>query len=142
MAAIQYTVRECSKCPGDTTYSCISCQCDLCTKCKESHVKDLQTIDHTVVIYHEKLNYIPRNPDRYYEKYCDLCEQPASFHCKEHRRHTLLNITNETGQGKQQKIARRENQTQRQQYRRTINTIRGEALLYRHVLLTAIKADV
>uniref|UniRef100_K1QH54 Uncharacterized protein n=1 Tax=Magallana gigas TaxID=29159 RepID=K1QH54_MAGGI len=49
----------CSKCPGDTEYYCVSCEWDLCTLCKESHVKDLQTIDYDVVSYRETISYIP-----------------------------------------------------------------------------------
>lgn len=48
-ANIPYSVLQCSKCPGDTEYHCISCTCDLCPQCKEKHVKDQKTIDHDVV---------------------------------------------------------------------------------------------
>uniref|UniRef100_K1QTK5 B box-type domain-containing protein n=1 Tax=Magallana gigas TaxID=29159 RepID=K1QTK5_MAGGI len=58
-ASIPCKVYQCSKCPGDTEYYCVSCPCDLCPQCKENHVKDLQTIDHDVVSHREKINYIP-----------------------------------------------------------------------------------
>eukprot|EP00105_Crassostrea_gigas_P044861 XP_019929009.1 PREDICTED: uncharacterized protein LOC109620626 [Crassostrea gigas] len=58
-ASIPCKVHQCSKCPGDTEYYCVSCPCDLCPQCKEDHVKDLKTIDHDVVSHRDKINYIP-----------------------------------------------------------------------------------
>lgn len=49
-------VHQCSKCPGDTSYKCESCHCDLCPQCKESHEKDLKTIDHNVSTKKEYIN--------------------------------------------------------------------------------------
>lgn len=50
-ASTAYRVLQCSECPGDTEYSCVSCQCNICLQCKENHVKDLKTKDHTIVLY-------------------------------------------------------------------------------------------
>ncbi|XP_065937057.1 uncharacterized protein [Magallana gigas] len=128
-------VHLCSKCPGDTAYYCVSCPCDLCPQCKENHVKDLQTIDHDVVSHRDKINYIPtqeicvRHPSHVYTKYCEPCQVPVCFHCRKHRTHRQLDV------GTSYK-------TKRQQHRGTIHTIRSEALFYRPVLLTGIKADV
>ncbi|XP_065932413.1 uncharacterized protein [Magallana gigas] len=128
-------VHQCSKCRGDTAYYCVSCPCDLCPQCKENHVKDLQTIDHDVVSHRDKINYIPtqeicvRHPSHVYTKYCEPCQVPVCFHCRKHRTHRQLDV------GTSYK-------TKRQQHRGTIHTIRSEALFYRPVLLTEIKADV
>uniref|UniRef100_A0A8W8NJ60 B box-type domain-containing protein n=1 Tax=Magallana gigas TaxID=29159 RepID=A0A8W8NJ60_MAGGI len=130
-----YRVHLCSKCPGDTAYYCVSCPCDLCPQCKENHVKDLQTIDHDVVSHRDKIHYIPtqeicvRHPSHFYTKYCEPCQVPACNNCQTHRKHTQIDV----------KTAYK---TKRQQHRGTIHTIRSEALFYRPVLLTGIKADV
>ncbi|XP_065928764.1 uncharacterized protein [Magallana gigas] len=127
-------VHQCSKCPRDTEYYCVACPCDLCPQCKENHVKDLKTIDHDVVSYRDKINYIPtqeicvRHPSHVYIKYCEPCELPVCYHCSEHRSHGLINL---------QIVYQRE----RQQHRGTIHTIRSEALFYRPVLLSRIKTD-
>ncbi|XP_052694537.1 uncharacterized protein LOC128172868 [Crassostrea angulata] len=134
-ASSPYGVNQCSKCPGDTAYYCVSCPCDLCPQCKENHVKDLQTIDHDVVSRRDKINYIPtqeicvRHPSHVYTKYCEPCQVPVCFHCRKHRTHRQLDV------GTAYK-------TKRQQHRGTTHTIRSEALFYRPVLLTGIKADV
>ncbi|XP_065929641.1 uncharacterized protein [Magallana gigas] len=127
-------VHQCSKCPGDTEYYCVSCQCDLCPQCKENHVKDLQTIDHDVVSHRNKLNYIPtqeicvRHPGHVYTKYCEPCQVPVCYDCRKHRNHQQLVITTSYN-------------TKQQQHRGTIHTIRSEALFYRPVLLPQIKTD-
>nr|XP_034309440.1 uncharacterized protein LOC105328160 [Crassostrea gigas] len=127
-------VHQCSKCPGDTEYYCVSCTCDLCPQCKENHVKDLQTIDHDVVSHSDKINYIPtqeicvRHPSHVYTKYCEPCQVPVCYHCTQHRNHRQLAVT-------------RSYKTKRQQHRGTIHTIRSEALFYRPVLLPRIKTD-
>nr|XP_034321353.1 uncharacterized protein LOC117687956 isoform X2 [Crassostrea gigas] len=134
-ASSSYRVHLCSKCPGDTAYHCVSCPCDLCPQCKENHVKDLQTIDHDVVSQCDKISYIPtqeicvRHPSHVYTKYCEPCQVPACNNCQTHRKHTQIDV----------KTAYK---TKRQQHRGTIHTIRSEALFYRPVLLTGIKADV
>lgn len=80
----KYKVRQCSRCPGDTEYSCISCPCSLCLHCKEMHVNDLKTIDHNVVIYSEKSNHpstqelCVRHSGNFYRKCCESCEL---FYC-------------------------------------------------------------
>uniref|UniRef100_K1RIX9 Brain tumor protein n=1 Tax=Magallana gigas TaxID=29159 RepID=K1RIX9_MAGGI len=134
-ATTLYRAHQCSKCPGDTEYYCVSCPCELCPQCKESHVQDLQTIDHDVVSHRDKINYIPtqeicvRHPRNVYKKYCQTCEHPVCYHCRKHRNHTQLDV-------------REPFQTKRQQHLRTIHTIRCESLFYRHVLLTGTKSDV
>nr|XP_034310410.1 uncharacterized protein LOC105324563 isoform X1 [Crassostrea gigas]XP_034310411.1 uncharacterized protein LOC105324563 isoform X1 [Crassostrea gigas]XP_034310412.1 uncharacterized protein LOC105324563 isoform X1 [Crassostrea gigas]XP_034310413.1 uncharacterized protein LOC105324563 isoform X1 [Crassostrea gigas]XP_034310414.1 uncharacterized protein LOC105324563 isoform X1 [Crassostrea gigas]XP_034310415.1 uncharacterized protein LOC105324563 isoform X1 [Crassostrea gigas]XP_034310416.1 un len=133
-ASIPCKVHQCSKCPGDTEYYCVSCPCDLCPQCKENHVKDLQTIDHDVVSHRDKINYIPtqeicvRHPSHVYRKYCEPCQVPVCYHCTQHRNHQQLVITTSYN-------------TKRQQHRGTIHTIRSEALFYRPVLLPRIKTD-
>ncbi|XP_065932341.1 uncharacterized protein [Magallana gigas] len=134
-ASFSFRLHQCSKCPGDTAYYCVSCPCDLCPQCKENHVKDLQTIDHDVVSHRDKINYIPtqeicvRHPSHVYTKYCEPCQVPACNNCQTHRKHKKI-------------VVKTAYKTKRQQHRGTIHTIRSEALFYRPVLLTGIKADV
>lgn len=129
-----YRVHQCSDCQGDTMYYCVSCQFDLCPRCKEKHEKDLKTIDHNVMTYGKNIKYIPTQEicDRHYtmlyEMYCEHCGLPVCYHCIQHRTHRWMDI-------------QRAYQTKRQQYQRKIDTIRYDALFYRPVLLTEIKAD-
>lgn len=85
-----YKVRQSSKCAGDTEYSCLSCPSDLCAECRENHIHDLDTIDHNVVIYREKIyqnstrhEVCSKHPDNDYEMYCEPCELPVCFYCAE-----------------------------------------------------------
>nr|XP_034319675.1 uncharacterized protein LOC105329700 isoform X2 [Crassostrea gigas]XP_034319676.1 uncharacterized protein LOC105329700 isoform X2 [Crassostrea gigas]XP_034319677.1 uncharacterized protein LOC105329700 isoform X2 [Crassostrea gigas]XP_034319678.1 uncharacterized protein LOC105329700 isoform X2 [Crassostrea gigas]XP_034319679.1 uncharacterized protein LOC105329700 isoform X2 [Crassostrea gigas]XP_034319680.1 uncharacterized protein LOC105329700 isoform X2 [Crassostrea gigas]XP_034319682.1 un len=140
-------VHQCSKCPGDTAYHCVSCLCDLCPQCKENHVKDLQTIDHDVVSHRDKINYIPtqeicvRHPSHVYTKYCEPCQVPVCDSCSKDQSHRFRNFL--YGQGQHEILdIQTAYKTKRQQHRGTIHTIRSEALFYRPVLLTGIKADV
>nr|XP_034310537.1 uncharacterized protein LOC117684055 [Crassostrea gigas]XP_034310538.1 uncharacterized protein LOC117684055 [Crassostrea gigas] len=133
-ASTQSKVHQCSKCPGDIEYYCVSCPCDLCPQCKENHVNDLKTIDHDVVSHRDKINYIStkeicaRHPSHVYRKYCEPCQVPACNYCQKHNKHKKINV-------------RTANKTKRQQHRGTIHTIRSEALFYRPVLLPGIKTD-
>lgn len=122
-------------CPGDTEYFCESCPYDLCPRCKENHVNDLKTIDHSVMAYRDKFKYVPtqqicqRHSDRFYEMYCQPCELPVCYHCLEHRTHRWMDV-------------RRAYQRKRQQHRGIIHTIRSDALFYRPVLLSESVADI
>lgn len=127
----KYKVRQCSRCPGDTEYSCISCPCSLCLHCKEMHVNDLKTIDHNVVIYSEKSNHpstqelCVRHSGNFYRKCCESCEL---FYCS-HTTHKQTDIWTTY-------------ESKRHQTRETVHTIRSETFYYLSVLLTGIKADV
>lgn len=129
-----YRVHQCSDCQGDTAYYCVSCQFDLCPRCKEKHEKGLKTIDHNVMTYRNNIKNIPtreicqRHSTMLYEMYCEHCELPVCYHCIQHRTHRWMDI-------------QRAYQTKRQQYQRQIDTIRYDSLFYRPVLLTEIKAD-
>uniref|UniRef100_K1QI68 Tripartite motif-containing protein 3 n=1 Tax=Magallana gigas TaxID=29159 RepID=K1QI68_MAGGI len=144
-ASIPCKVHQCSKCPGDTEYYCVSCPCDLCPQCKENHVKDLQTIDHDVVSHRDKINYIPtqdicvRHPSHVYTKYCEPCQVPVCNSCSEHKSHRFP-IPLFGKRRHKIKGIKGAYQTKRQQHRGTIHTI-SEALFYRPVLLPRIKTD-
>lgn len=140
-----YITRRCSKCHEDTTYYCESCPCDLCPNCKENHVIDLKTTDHNVRLYREKTNYI--STQEIYVKhlshvdinYCELCKLRFSDSCSEDPC-TIRN--SRAGQGNKSFLNLQEAyKTKRLQHRGTIHTIRNEALFYRRVLLSRIKAD-
>ncbi|XP_052694833.1 uncharacterized protein LOC128173153 [Crassostrea angulata] len=148
-ASSRYRVHLCSKCPGDTAYYCVSCPCDLCPQCKENHVKDLKTIDHDVVSHRDKINYIPtqeicvRHPSHFYTKYCEPCQVPVCdswFGHKPHKPPVRSFLFGKKGHKIQD--LQKAYKSKRQQHIGTIHTIRSEALFYRPVLLTGIKADV
>ncbi|XP_065939274.1 uncharacterized protein [Magallana gigas] len=146
-ASTTYKVHQCSKCPGDTEYYCELCPCDLCQKCKENHVKNLQTIDHNVVSHHEKFNNIPaqeicgRHPRNVYIKYCEPCQVPVCDSCFGHKslRFPITLFRKRRHKFKSIQVAY---QTKLQQHRGTIHTIRSEALFYRPVLLPRITDDI
>lgn len=133
-ASTSYKIHQCSKCRGYTEYYCESCSCNMCPQCKENHVKDLKTIEHNVMTFHEKYNFISkeetcvRHPNIIYRRYCKQCEIPACNDCQNHRKHKRINV-------------RTAYESKRQQHEETIHTIRSDALFYRPVLLTRIKAD-
>ncbi|XP_065939297.1 uncharacterized protein [Magallana gigas] len=146
-ASTTYKVHQCSKCPEDTEYYCESCPCDLCQKCKENHVKNLQTIDHYVVSHHEKFNNIPtqeicvRHPSHVYIKYCEPCQVPVCDSCFGHKSHRFP--VSLFRQSKHKILSLRgAYKTKQQQHRGTIHFIRSEALFYRPVLLPRITDDI
>lgn len=125
----QCRVRKCSKCQGDREYYCATCECDLCIQCKENHVKDLNTIDHYVVIYIiPKQEYCLKHPSKVCQKYCKTCEVPVCYYCRKHRTHRQLNVMSAYSM-------------QRQQIRETIHTLRSEILFYIPFILPRIRAD-
>ncbi|XP_061167213.1 uncharacterized protein LOC133176057 [Saccostrea echinata] len=131
----QCKVQKCSPCQGDTEFYCNTCKYDFCLKCKEEHVIDLDTIYHDVVIYRGKFDYIPnqetcrRHPNRIYEMFCQSCDLPVCFQCKEHRKHQTLDI-------------RTAYKTNRHQYRGIIHSLRSETLYNSCFLLAGIKTDI
>lgn len=130
MFATKYKVHTCYTCQGDTNYSCITCECDMCSQCTVNHKQDLKTIDHNIVIYRDKpksnLKQVNHSKHSDIKEHHDLSEQPACCLGKEHRKHTLLYIRDETEQEDQ---------------RRMIQIIRSEVLLNRQVLMTTIEED-
>lgn len=146
---INLTVHQCSVCFGDTDSFCTSCQCELCLECKEDRVNHLLTIDHNVVTYHEKLNFLPNqkisNPhsDNVYgdnlqlsahsnedcEKIWVGCQSSDCSICKNKKKHRQLYVDTASD-------------TKGQLYNGVINVIRSEILFSRSVLLTGIKSDI
>lgn len=130
-----YRVLRCSRCPSATEYFCLSCICDMCSKCKNGHVMDLKTIDHNMVIYSTKVNSISKreaclkHPQDVYGMYCQTCELPVCYHCKNHRTHPWVDI-------------RKVFETKRKELKSTIENVRNEALLNRTAFLTEIKYDI
>lgn len=146
--SIPYKVRQCSKCPGDARYYCVSCTCGLCPRCEESHVhvKDLETLYPEVLTYSEKLKCIlkkefcVKHPSNVYKIYCQLCQVPLCDSFFGHESHrfpiSLLGKRRHNFQSIQEAY-----RTKRQQHSGTIHAIRSGALVYRPLLLTGIKAD-
>lgn len=132
---INYRVRLCSKCSGNTEYVCVTCPCNLCSQCKKIHVLDLKTKDHHVTIYREKFKLIPkqdvciRHPESFCRKYCEPCELPVCPNCTEHKGHKHLDV-------------RSVYKTKRQLNNEILKKMRSEHLFYMHGLLSEIKADI
>nr|XP_034308033.1 uncharacterized protein LOC105321474 isoform X2 [Crassostrea gigas] len=146
-ASTTYRVHQCSECLGGTEYYCESCPCDLCQKCKENHVKNLKTIDHNVVSYHAKFNNIQtqeicvRHPSNVYIKYCKPCQVPVCDSCFGHT--SPIFPVSLCRQSKHKVLSLREAyKTKQKKHRKTIHTIRSDALFYRPVLLPRITDDI
>lgn len=122
-------------CPEETNYLCSSCTFDMCSKCRQKHWFNLLTIDHDVVTYREKFNYIHRREvcaqhrNKHYRKYCEACNLPVCNHCTAHIMHKQVNL-------------KAEYDTKRQQHRGDIHIIRNNAFFCRLDLLSDIKADI
>lgn len=97
----KYRIRQCSKCPGDLEYFCVTCTSDLCLECNRNHMtmnlkfnKDMCN----VIIYREKSNYLKkheiceRHPNNVYTKYCELCRIPICTDCTDHRNHRQTGV--------------------------------------------------
>lgn len=128
----QCRVRQCSSCLGETEFFCIPCLCDLCLECKGNHANNLNTFDHNVVIFCEKLKYISKqnsdakNTDRGHE-INNTDEESANSS-------NYTKYDNVLSDGTYLK-------NRREQLREIIRNI-TQALFYRCVLLKAMTYDV
>lgn len=135
-ATNKYRIHQCSICSEDTElFVCFLCSCEMCSLCKESHLQDLETIDHDVVIYREKFNFISNNENCVkhsnciYGMYCEPCKLPICNNCTEHRQHRQMDIKSAY-------------EIQRRQHTYNIKKIQNELLLHRRVLLGEIKDEI
>lgn len=120
-----FKVHQCSKCLADTEYFCVSCSCDLCSECKENHLKDLKTIDHSVVIYRDK--------DRIQKQ--EIYDAHSNRNDSEPRDLPV-------GKPRQLNIKTTYEESKRLKHEDVIQTIKNEALFYIPILLSGVKADV
>lgn len=128
-----YLVRQCPLCSGDTTFTCLSCKCEMCNQCKEIHCTNQKTMDHKVVLYRDKLKcrkqqeiYV-RPPDSFYEEFlCNMSDLSFYFNCMEYVYIEIMKLRNE----------------KQPPQRQIIHTIRREILLNRHFLYREIKSCV
>ncbi|XP_062595839.1 uncharacterized protein LOC134257211 [Saccostrea cucullata] len=133
-SSAQYKVRQCAKCQGDTEFFCNTCNHDLCFRCKERHVIELDTKQHYVVIYREKYDFLKqetcmRHQDRICKKYCYSCELPVCAKCEKYIQHETLDI-------------RKAYKTIREQHRDILHRIRSETLYNSRFFLAQIKTDL
>lgn len=134
MEISQYRVRQCSKCSGDLEFVCIICEFHLCQRCKENHLTDLSTKNHVFKLYCEKNNYhlqerCKKHPRMVVEKYCQTCRIPFCLFCREHRKHSQIDI-------------RTAYEQERKQNGGTINMIKNEIIFEKQVMLKGIKTDI
>lgn len=142
----KYSVSQCSACPEDTKYFCKSCPCNLCPQCKDLHVHALKTIDHDVVIYLEKFNYISekescaRHTRNVYKMFCNFCQVPVCNSCSKEKSHGLSSFL--FGKGQHVTLSIQEAyRAKKQQHDGNFHSIRSEALSYRNIILGDIKSD-
>lgn len=98
-ATSRYRIHQCSNCSADTElFVCFQCSCDMCAQCKQSHTQDFEAIDHNVVIYREKFNFISnkencvKHSNCIYGMYCEPCRLPICNNCTEHMQHRHMDI--------------------------------------------------
>lgn len=131
----KYRIRQCSTCPGDLIYFCVTCSSDLCLACKEMHmIMNLNKDMCNVITYREKSNYLQkheicmRHPNNFYTKYCELCTIPICTECTDHRKHRQTDV--ETAYE-----AKRKN-------REIVQNVQRQALPIFSALLTSIVMDL
>lgn len=130
----KYRIRQCSNCPGNLEYVCVTCSSDLCVQCGRNHMmKNLNKDTCNVILYREKSNYIEkheicvRHPNNVYTKYCELCKIPICTICTDHRNHRQTDV----GTAYEEKRRNME----------IIKKIKNEALPIRNALLIDIDLD-
>lgn len=130
----QCRIRHCYLCPRDTQFFCLTCNNEMCFSCKKTHVQNLKTLDHNVVLYQNKSNTIARqeicsiHSKNTYEKFCKHCELPVCFKCIEHIKHKK----NQLRSARNKKI---------QECRGSVHIIRRDAICYGSILRSDIEAD-
>lgn len=131
----KYIVRPFSQCKGDTEIYCHTCEHDLCTRCKEKHITDIDTLTHDVVIHCEKSKYqlieepCIKHRNKKYEKFCDDCSIALCKRCRGHRTHHLFDL-------------RTAYLRERERYREIVHKIRSQTIYSSQVFLAGIKSDM
>lgn len=131
----QLNVIQCSRCQGDTKYHCKTCGLNLCSLCKSKHNLSLDTENHNVVLYKYK-DSIPFNhencathPDQIYELYCEPCNHPVCYFCKEHRTHRF-------------QLLRTAYEEKRRDAKKLFLDIENKIILQTSLLNTEIRSDI
>lgn len=144
---IPYRVRQCSECPGNTEYHCVSWQSDLCDQCKENHEKYFQTKKHKIVLYSEKFKCIPKqekcfkHPSNVCRKYCKPCQVPVCDFCSDHEPHRFPSSLFRKTTHEILSIPKAYSKT-RKELRGAIHTIKNKVLVFGPIMLDEMKADV
>lgn len=129
-----YRIRHCSRCQGNTEFFCKECKSELCSMCKEKHCIDLDSKDHEVVVYRNKSISSSEQVacERYtaygYKMFCKPCEIPLCVHFR-HAQHETTDIFTAF-------------ELKRKLHKKTINSIRSDALYYSHLLLANTRTDL
>lgn len=103
--------------------------------CKENHCINLDSKDHEVVNFRNKVIYPSEqaacegHPDYVYEMFCKQCDIPICTHCREHAQHETVDILTAF-------------ELKKRQHSKILNIIRSDDLYYRHVLLANIRTDL
>ena len=126
-------VTSCSQCLGDTEYYCQNCEENLCWDCKDSHVANLDTKHHYVMLYREKMNFMQKRKclkhKKFYDTFCKKCKIPICFQCRKHRKHDKQDIIEAY-------------RIKREEQRPEISQIRCEKLYNACALRASLKTDV
>ena len=68
-------------------FKCLTCNNNLCLRCKNNHEKD------HLIIFHDKINYFCDKHNSPYIKYCNECEKNLCEKCEEkHINHNLIDF--------------------------------------------------
>eukprot|EP00105_Crassostrea_gigas_P000217 XP_011411950.1 PREDICTED: uncharacterized protein LOC105317112 [Crassostrea gigas] len=115
-----YRIQHCSRCQGNTEFYCRECCIDLCLICKENHCINLDSKDHEVVNYRNKVIYPSEQA---------ACEIHTEYVDETDAQHETLNILTAF-------------ELKKRQHSNILNNIRSDDLYYRHVLLANIRTDL
>ena len=85
---------KCSECHrnkseafNNTFFKCLTCSSNLCPLCKDSHDSS-----HYIIDYNE-INYICKNHNEKFDKYCKTCNKNLCFYCDEnHYNHEIIDL--------------------------------------------------
>lgn len=142
----QYRIRQCIECARDIEYACPTCNYDMCSRCKENHVFDLNTTDHNVVIYREKIKHLTEqeiciaHQNNLNILFRELCRSPQSELLSYISSFPFpINVCSQITQAVLNMLE--DFRSRRKQHRSTIYTIRSTDIYHRSTLLTEIMAD-
>ncbi|XP_078312195.1 uncharacterized protein LOC144618947 [Crassostrea virginica] len=139
----QVSVKQCSLCQGDTEYYCFGCRQDLCIQCKKLHVIDLSTKNHEVTCYIERMKYPPKDES---EESGDPDSRDSSKQVKSARSgnsEQVMCVPSRDPVPLSVWLSPSErSEMERRLYSKTIDSIRGETIYNRLVMLKGVRHDL
>lgn len=134
MVSVYYCSGE--QCLQTTEYHCHSCKKDLCRQCQQDHATNLNTKQHRITLYKDKVEHISNENERcsnhqewVYKKFCDSCQIPICLKCRTHKNHIKLNLSKACV-------------NKQKQFNKTITKIRSDFIYKSQVMLSLVKPDM